>query len=325
MRVAAIDLGTNTFLCLIAEITEGRVSKVVADETELVRLGQSVDKTRRFHPEALERAQACLKRFSELIKSHQVDRVRAVATSAARDALPGENDQSEGPGPTRRTAHLSSPRQENELLQICQRLNIPVEVISGDREAELTFQGATSELPEATGTAVIDVGGGSTEIVLRRRSGDLLGRSLDIGSVRLTEKFLSRASPKVGDLEAMEKYIRDQLNSFEVPFSEIQRVIAVAGTPTTIAAIEQGIEFQRDKIDAFVLTTDVLNKWVRVFAETRPREIAEQYRIEEKRADVILAGTMILNCALKYLRQRILTVSIRGVRYGLAVDIANRG
>nr|HRO68310.1 Ppx/GppA family phosphatase [Pseudobdellovibrionaceae bacterium] len=132
MRVAALDLGTNTFLCLIAE-GDGRIERVLADEAEVVRLGQEVDRTGRFHDDALSRAEICLTKFRELMNRHQVDRILGTATSAARDVENGE-----------------------ELFKIARKLKIPLEIIPGSEEARLSYLGACGENKDLLRRLVID-------------------------------------------------------------------------------------------------------------------------------------------------------------------------
>ena len=143
MKVAALDLGSNTFLCLIAEVQSAGIVKIYSDHSEVVRLGQELEKTKSFHPEALIRADVCLRRYSEIIKTEKIDRILAMATSAARDA-----------------------KNSEELFKLAAKYAIPLEIVPGDREAQITYQGAVSgNFENAMDTMVIDIGGGSTEII----------------------------------------------------------------------------------------------------------------------------------------------------------------
>lgn len=302
MRVAALDLGTNTFLCLIAEVSAGRIERVVDDQTRLVRLGQGVNQTRQFHPDALARAAEALHEYAELIRQHRAQKVMAVATSAARDVKNG-----------------------HELFKICEAHHIPVQIISGDLEAELTFKGATCEMQDSGGIAVIDVGGGSTEIIHKPANAQkLLFKSVDVGSVRMTELFIEKQPAPESALQRMQDYIAEKMRAFHFPTAQIRQVVGVAGTPTTLAEMEQGIGFLPEKIDQYRLSLEQLEHWIGVLNSMGAREIVEKYKIEEKRADVMLAGTIVLKCALAHLQQRELVVSIRGVRYGLALQLGER-
>ena len=225
MKVAAFDLGSNTFLMLIAVVNGGRIEKVLVDESEVVRLGQGVSENKKFHKEALVRADNCLKRYSSIMKDHGVHRVVAVATSAGRDAT-----------------------NKEALLSIGREQGIPISVISGDEEARLTYKGSTFDLDCPHEYAVIDIGGGSTEILGLNLEGDLCGCSLDIGSVRLTEMFIGHDPIQRGELDKMDAYIDGCLAEKKALFPLVKKIVAVAGTPTTLAAINQNIDFDENLI-----------------------------------------------------------------------------
>src|SRR5262249_6939279 len=142
MRVAALDLGSNTSLLLIAQMEGARLVRVLHDETTITKMGQGVHANRRFHPEALARLDACFASYAKTIRELKCDKVVAVATSAARDVSNG-----------------------HELLDLGKKHGIPIHIISGDKEAQLTFKGALCDRESTIGIAVVDVGGGSTEII----------------------------------------------------------------------------------------------------------------------------------------------------------------
>ncbi len=299
MKIAALDLGSNTFLCLICEVKNNQISKVYSDQVEVVRLGQDLQKTKKIHPDALSRAKKCLEKFSEIIQKEKPDRILAMATSAARDA---ENKQ--------------------ELFKICQDLNIPLEIIAGEKEAEITYQGAISKTPSEKNRLVIDIGGGSTEFIFGSGSKLIQGQSLNIGCVRLTEKFISAQPTTENEVTELKKFISNEISKINSSGLKIDEVLAVAGTPTTLAAVEIG-KFQVDIIDGYIFKLDRLEKWL---SELIPLSIAEKILkgFPEGRADVILVGLIILIEALKYFNKDRLVVSTRGVRYGVALDVAGR-
>lgn len=302
MKVAALDLGTNTFLCLIAEGENGRLTKVHRDLVQTVRLGQGVDKSNRFHPEALERAEKCLTEFKQEIDKHGVDHILAMATSAARDA---EN------GP--------------ELFKIGERLGIPIEIIPGSDEARITYQGAMVGHPPSPKVAlIVDIGGGSTELIQGRGENILFAKSLNLGGVRLTEKFIT-AQP-IAEKESIEatQFIRHELQSvlLELRRHPVDQIIAVAGTPTSIAAIELG-GFDEKKIDGYYLSRERLAHWVREFSRTSVEEKKNKYNLGG-RADIIFIGASILLALLDELGQNGFYVSTKGVRYGIALEILRR-
>ncbi|KHD88575.1 MAG: hypothetical protein OM95_08730 [Bdellovibrio sp. ArHS] len=302
MKVAALDLGTNTFLCLIVEGTKDGITKVYKDLATTVRLGQGVDKTGEFHPDALDRARACLTEFKKEIDLYKVDRILAMATSAARDAKNGQ-----------------------ELFKIGEDLGIPIEIIPGEDEARITYQGATAGLQNDEKTSlIIDVGGGSTELISGRGKQILFGESLNIGGVRLTEKFISSQPVSASEQKAVEDYIRQQIQSIlpELQRNKIDQVIAVAGTPTSLVAIEVG-GYDEKKVDGFFLAKDRLAYWVHEFAATTVEEKKQKYQLGG-RADIIFAGASILLAVLDALKLPGMIVSTKGVRYGVALEMLKK-
>lgn len=297
MRVAALDLGTNTFLLLIAEVVEGEIKQVFVDEVRVVRLGQGVHESREFHPEALKRAELCLAEFSGIIKKMNCDQVVAVATSAARDV---------------RNAH--------EFIQMGVRYQIPISVIAGQIEAEITYSGAQVGLSNQN-IAVIDVGGGSTEIMGRNASGALTGVSLNIGSVRLTEMFLSRHPCPAADLLQLEAYIREQIDMHRKRLpTGFNEIVAVAGTPTTLTTLTLQTSFDEKKVHGFLLDTDQIFRLRDQMAGLDLLRRQALPGMEPKRADVLVAGATILGLCAQALGAKSVRVSTKGVRYGVALN-----
>lgn len=303
MKVAALDLGSNTFLCLIAEVEKNTVKKVLHDQVEMVRLGQGLSDNKRFHPEALERADKTLALFSQVIAEHQPKKILAMATSAARDA---ENQE--------------------ELFALGRKHGIPIEIIPGEREAEITYQGATSGLQDlGQDLMVLDIGGGSTEFIFGRGRQLINGKSLDIGCVRLTEKLIRQQPTPPEQISAVRDFVNSELDKIRTiipPAFNLKQIVAVAGTPTTLAAAEVGA-FSPSKIDGFVFTKEALEQWLNKLAGASVEEKID-FGIPRGRADVILIGVIILLRTLEVLGQDKLTVSTRGVRYGVALEMARR-
>ena len=302
MKVAALDLGTNTFLCLIAEGNKDGITHVYKDLMKVVRLGQEVAQRGEFHPDALLRARECLTEFKKEIQDQRVDRILAMATSAARDVING-----------------------SELFKIGEELGIPIEIIPGQDEARITFLGATAgDLRPNISSLVIDVGGGSTEFILGRDKEIIVGESVNIGGVRLTEKFISHQPINDSDEKSMNLFIQQQTHSIleKLKQEKIDQVIAVAGTPTSIVAIEVG-GFDEKKVDGFFLTKDRLQYWVREFANTTVDEKKNKYGLGG-RADIIFAGSSIILRALEALDLPGIFVSTKGVRYGVALEMLQK-
>ena len=300
MKLASLDLGSNTFLCLVSEIENQKVTKIYSDEVEMVRLGQGLSASKKFHPDALIRAKNTLTNFRKTLDREKPEAILAMATSAARDA---ENKE--------------------ELFKICKDLNIPLEIIPGEKEAEITYRGAVSGLKTAGSRLVVDIGGGSTEFIFGEDQKILAGKSLDIGCVRLTEKFISVQPTPQAEIDKLQNFIREQLQQIIKLAPQMPKeILAVAGTPTTIAQVELG-GFDAAKIDGYVLTEQGLETWLKKLTGLSVAEkIALGY--PEGRADVIIVGVITLLETLKAFNLKELTVSTRGVRYGVALELAKR-
>ena len=300
-RVAAIDIGTNSVLLLIAELRSGGDASPLVERATITRLGQGVDRTRRLAPEAIERTLACLEAYAAELREHAPDLVLAVGTSAMRDAEGG----------------ASFRERAREILGVEPR------VASGDEEAELTFLGALSGLPVKGDVLVVDVGGGSTEII----SGDVASGprdkiSLDIGSVRLTERHLRSDPPAEPELERVRADVRAALRG--VPFRPSGLAVGVAGTVTTIAAFVKGlVPYDGARAHGAVLTRDEVSAAVAELAALTVEQRRQLPAIDPKRADVIVAGAVLVEELLRFHGIEAMTVSDRGVRWGLVARAAS--
>lgn len=299
MRVAALDLGSNTSLLLIADVKDGRIGRVIRDESVVTKMGQGVNTARAFHPDALRRMRETLTEYRRLIDENRCDKIVAVATSAARDV-----------------------KNADELFKIGRDLKIPIHIITGDQEARITFKGAVCDRADHKGLAVIDVGGGSTEII-RSEGGRLIGRSVDVGSVRLTEMFI-RSQPIPRDqLNAIRAHVENQFEKAAPDAAGLREVLAVAGTPTTLAAVDQRRDFSDDLVNGYTLSREKIEAWVEQMAAMTVEAREKLPGMQPKRADVIVTGSLILLGAMKALGQNQVTVSTRGVRYGVALEWQN--
>ena len=295
MKIASLDLGSNSFLLLISEAEGGMIKKVLCDEVEIVRMSEGVHHSRQICEAALNRIDACFEKFHNLIVKHKVDKIVSVATSAARDV---ENAQS--------------------FYDLGQKWDIPINIISGDKEAELTYKGsATSGF---TGS-VVDVGGGSTEIIQSNFQGKVKACSIDIGAVRLYEIFICSEVVPQETLKKMDQYIFEKLKESPiVEGSSAGGLMAVAGTPTTLAMMIQGIEFDSEQINGFEVSLQELLSWRNRLAQMSLSEKKLVPGLAEKRADIIVVGLSILAAVVQYLNLNKITVSTQGVRYGLAME-----
>ena len=299
-RIATIDIGTNTALLLIADLDfASQTIHTIYNHQEIIRLGKGVDKDRRINAEAIERLLACLTLYRRLVEQHRVQFVRAVATSAVRDAL-----------------------NRDEVLHLAQsQTGIEIELLSGDIEAELTFQGAIAgwhNLQEPF--LVIDIGGGSTELILGESTGIRDKVSLDVGSVRLTERFFTAQPPDAEGLERARAFLVETFSHELSRFiSGRESVIGVAGTIVSLAQQAQGLKhFENEKLHGYALTYASVASQLDFFKTHSVDDIIAA-GIERGRADVITAGTMILWAFMRIFGAKAITVSTQGLRYGVAV------
>jgi exopolyphosphatase / guanosine-5'-triphosphate,3'-diphosphate pyrophosphatase len=300
MRVASIDIGTNSVLLLVAERKRDGSVVPVLERATITRLGEGVDRTRTLLPAAVERTLACLAAYAEDIREASVDRIEIVGTSAMRDAAGGDDFRE-------RAAQL---------------IGVEPRVISGEEEASLTFMGALSGLPYRGEITVFDIGGGSTELIVGAWDGRLaesvFSVSLDIGSVRLTERFLASDPPDQDELDALTAHVDGVLA--ELPAQAKGLLVGVAGTVTTLAAYAHEIApYDAERVHGSVLGRHALEAALRDLSRCTVAERRRLTAIDEKRADVIVAGAVIASRILDWADRDSLVVSDRGVRWGLAL------
>ncbi|MBX3204606.1 MAG: Ppx/GppA family phosphatase [Labilithrix sp.] len=305
MPVAAIDIGTNTVLLLVAERDAAGELVALEERATITRLGEGVDKTRTLAPAAIERTNAAIDRYAEIVERLGVGRVDVVGTSAMRDAGGGEAVR----------AHVKA------------KLGVEARTISGDEEARLTFAGALSGIPSVGAAApvrVYDIGGGSTEVVhgQRGRSEVLFARSYDVGSVRLTERHVHSDPPTADELAAVRADARAAFASVPAFESDVPPV-GIAGTMTTLAAVSLKMQtYDGARVHGLALPVSEIE---RVVAELARLPLAERSAVpglEPKRADVIVAGGLITLAYLEHVGAREVMISDRGVRWGLAEELA---
>jgi exopolyphosphatase/guanosine-5'-triphosphate,3'-diphosphate pyrophosphatase len=274
--VAAVDCGTNSLRLLIADRAPDGSFVERERATEIVRLGQGVDATGEFHPDALARTFAVVEAYADRIRAAEVpvDRVHFVATSAARDAR----------------------NRDAFFTGVLDRLAVMPDVISGDREARLSFTGALSGVRvNEEPVLVMDIGGGSTELIVGSAVGTMTSAvSLDIGSVRMTERFLKAGPPEPEAVAAASAYIDDLLDRSGVDFAAIRTWIGVAGTATTLAGVHLGLpEYDRARVHGLLLTSDDVAGWARKLQAMTVEEIRALPSMHPGRADVVTGGALI--------------------------------
>ena len=298
--VAVVDCGTNTTRLLI---TDGRESGVRVRRSEITRLGRGVDATGRLDPAAVEHTLECLRQYRRAIDGHNPAAVRLIATSAVRDAA----------------------NRSDFLQPAASILGVAPEVLSGRQEAETAFRGATRELDPSEGPfLVVDIGGGSTELSHgERHCTEAL--SLDIGSVRLTEKYIHHDPPRPEELSAClsvtELHLDDAVRAIPA-LSGPCRLVGVAGTITTVAAVELGLDpYDREQIHHFRLTKEAAEDVFRTLATETLADRVHNPGLHPGRADVIVAGTCILVRIMRYFDFDECLVSESDLLDGLALEL----
>lgn len=302
MRRASIDIGTNTVLLLIAEVSSGRI-KVIDEKQEIPRLGRGVDSGKNLHPDSIKRVLTVLKTYKEIIDKKWPalsDQVIVTATSAVRDA---EN-------------------REDLIRQVKLQTGWDVQLLSGDEEADTTYAGALSvlELPENSNNLVLDIGGGSTEIAFGVGNVRTDSRSLDIGSVRFTERYFQQNPPLPSEIENARREAGIELNRKKSP-EYSTTVIGVAGTVTSLAAIDLNLRlYDPEKINGYTLSKQRIEEFIVEISRMSSESIEEKYpQFLKGRGDVILAGLIILDEFLEWCHSKTLTVSTGGIRHGILI------
>jgi exopolyphosphatase / guanosine-5'-triphosphate,3'-diphosphate pyrophosphatase len=301
MRLTAIDIGTNTILMLIADVSADGSLSPLRDDQVIARLGKGVDADRKITPETTGRVLRYLRDYKKVSESLRSDKIVAAGTSALRDAA-------------NRKDFLDTVRSE---------LGLEILILRGDEEAELTYQGAVSEFlgqDSDQSLAVLDIGGGSTELTFGKGTEIQQKLSLDLGSVRLTERTPLSNPPSSQALHQAVSEIRARISAFpQLP--PHTKLIGVAGTPTTLAAIDLRLaEYDRARVSGHFLSLAAIE---RISKELNSRTISQMERdfpqIQPGRSDIIVAGVLILIESLRRFEAEGITVSDRGLRHGLAL------
>jgi exopolyphosphatase/guanosine-5'-triphosphate,3'-diphosphate pyrophosphatase len=300
--IGSIDIGTNSTRVLAARPAGGGTLETLERVNTITRLGQDVGRTGRLADEAIERTLACLRGYRELLDRHGVERVRVAATSASRDA----------------------GNREEFFAAVESVVGVRPELLSGEEEGRLSFVGATGDLDHGLGPfLIVDIGGGSTEFIVGtdRVEGVM---SVDVGCVRLTEKFIEHDPPLPEELTACismaDAYLDDVLR--EVPAAaDARTLVGLAGTITNVAAVEIG-RYDRDLVHHFRLTREAVEDVFRTLAIESHAQRIHNPGLEEARADVIVGGLCVLVAIFRRLGFAEMTVSETDILDGLALSIA---
>ncbi len=302
-RVAALDIGTNTARMLVADVAgPGLLQPRVAwldHRSTVTHLGQAVDRTGELQTEAIDRTVAVLRRYGDAIRSWECEAVRAVATSATRDA-----------------ANRDVFLDRAELA-----IGARPEVIDGAAEAALSFAGSTGGLDAPPPFLVVDPGGGSTEFVAGHDVPDRVV-SVDIGSVRLTERALPDKPATVAQLAAARHHVDELLATHVSIAAGGATVVGVGGTYTALAAIHRGLEvYDSDVVHGTEVSLAALHELADRLATLTLAEIAAIPSLDPARAPVLLGGAVVAERALRHLGAGAITVSERDILDGIAVSL----
>jgi exopolyphosphatase/guanosine-5'-triphosphate,3'-diphosphate pyrophosphatase len=302
MRVAVVDIGTNSTRLLIADV-EGTGVYEVERRTSVTNMGRGVDHTGMICSDAVEDVCTVIAEYKARYEEMGADRVMAIATSAVRDAVNGD-------------AFIAELRE---------RFDLDARMLTGEEEAHLTYLGATAHRPTAAPTLVFDIGGGSTELIVGTGREVGFHTSLQAGTIRQSERHLTADPPHPHELEDLAADIRNQIERAIVtqPEGTPARAIAVAGTPTSLAAIDQGLEpYDPGRVHGYRLG---LNRIQRMLSRLSSLPLAERLRVpglHPGRAPTIVTGTVILVQVMRAFGLQEIEVSELDILHGSALSAA---
>lgn len=302
MRVAIIDIGTNSTRLLVADVDDGRVTELERRST-VTRLGRGVDTSRQLAAEAIEDVAKTVGDYIAIYEPLHPESISALATSAVRDA---ENSGA-------------------FLAELRERFALNARILDGNEEARLTYLGACAADPPKDSTLVVDIGGGSTELVVGSGLEVTFHTSLQVGTVRHTERHLRHDPPAAPELEALAEDVRRQIFAelANAEFFDIGGGIAVAGTPTSLAAIEQELDpYDPERVHGFVLSLDSVQRMYSMLSGKTLEERLEVTGLHPGRAPTIVAGVVILIQVMRAFGLREIQVSEHDILHGAAIEAA---
>ena len=302
MTIATIDVGTNTALLLVANVHNDGALKVLHEAERFVRLGEGVDATGCITEAAMARLRTALLAYRTQAEDMGASTICIGATSASRDA-----------------------RNKAELIDFVRReTGLSYQILSGEEEAILTFRGAISAFTAGKGPrAVIDIGGGSTEIIVGDEEDVSFRCSLDIGSVRLTERYFMAQPPGPDAIARAEQAVREAIEAADIPLSSSIPLIGAAGTLVALALVHTAMGMQERTRTTVTLSASDIHAWrTRLLRHTRDEVLAIDPAVMEGRADVFPAGVLLLDVVMQHFHCPACRVSPRGLRHGLAIHWA---
>jgi exopolyphosphatase/guanosine-5'-triphosphate,3'-diphosphate pyrophosphatase len=298
VRIAGIDLGTNTALLLVADVSPGGLITKIWEEQAIPRIGKEVDKSGSLNEAAFTVVASIFRAYKERAEELRAGSIVACGTSALRDA--------------------SNSKSLIDFVDA--ETGIRIGIISGDEEAELTFRGAASGLAkDGPSPLVLDIGGGSTEISWQ---GELsLSRfSLEIGSVRITERLFLHTPPLEEEVARARDIIASELSRLAGESLPPRRLVGVAGTATTLACFDMELrEYDSTRVAGYTMDASRISAWADRLCRMTPENILLLSNAARGRADILPAGALILNGFMTMFRYDAMTVSDRGLRYGIVL------
>jgi exopolyphosphatase/guanosine-5'-triphosphate,3'-diphosphate pyrophosphatase len=286
---AVLDVGSNTIRLLVARVKDGSVERVL-DHSEFVRLGKRVDETGLLQPDRMAAGVATVKALAERARASGADTISAIATSAVRDA-----------------------RNGREFVdRVLRETGVKIEIISGEREAQLTFRGATLGVDTHGGVIVCDLGGGSAEVIAASEHGMLWSTSLPLGSGRLSERFVRNDPPTKDEVDAIRHYVEEKLGA--LPAATVASAVCTGGTASWMARLA-GTEGSLQRIDL-----GEIDRIVQLLCSLPASEVSHRYEIPLERATVLPAGIPALDALARFYGVDHVLVSLSGIREGALLD-----
>ena len=302
MRVAVVDMGTNSTRLLVAEIEDGRVRELER-RSRVTRLGRGVDLSGQLGADAIEEVCAVVGEYIQVYKELGVEQVIAIATSAVRDAS----------------------NADAFVAELRERFMLDARILDGSEEARLTYRGATWDRPPALDTLVVDIGGGSTELIVGTRAEVESFASLQCGTVRHTERYLTTDPPAASALEDLAADVRSVIDA-ELPADSrplAEAGIAVAGTPTSLAAIDLRLDpYDREAVHGHRLSLTSIQRTCSELSSTTVAQRREVTGLHPDRAPTIVAGVVILIQVMRAFSLSEIEVSEHDILYGAALEAA---
>ena len=299
VTAAGIDIGSNSLRMLIGKVKDGKITEMLASDRATTRLASGIATSGRLCDASIEASINALKRFREALDKFQVKKIKAFATSAVREAKNG-----------------------NDFIFSVKNLGLPVEIITGEEEANTVFTGVNTGLDTGQAPLIFDTGGGSTEFIAARDKKVIFAESYKIGVVKLVDRFDMR-DDAAKNIEPCAAFVSDFLKNVQLPHDN-KMLIATAGTATTIAAIDMGMsEYDWRKVNGYTVSKDKIETLLKTITSLPYEKRAEIVGMEKGREDLVIPGMIIMLEVMKKSGFNSLTVSDFGLREGALVAAAN--